>query len=411
MAALRIFYAWQSDRPANLCRSLIRKALDDAAKLIRDGLDIQDAQRIDVEIDQDMQGEAGSPPVAETILQKIRESDAFVGDLTFTGCREGKPGSPVPNPNVLLEYGYALHALGHERVIAVFNEEFGNCGDLPFDLRHRRWPIRYWTSGSGPDEQAQGARSTQRKQLAKALAGKIREVAQNAGPRPGESVLIDNRPLVDEFPLEGGVHIGHSARQLQFSSGAKILLRLRSARGELSLTNAQASQIAGSALEPLASRQLSGRSPARVPNGAASVKSPGPGGAVEFAGILLRDGSLYGVDCHHVGRGHAGAPSKPIVPVKIVEEILQDGLRNFLDVAQQQLDLALPLEVDVALEGVRDYLVVVDSDRLKPFAEYPPVLVDRIEDRFPIDHYDVDPAEALKPFFERIYDEAGMEPP
>ena len=183
MAAFRIFYAWQSDRPANLCRSLIRKALDDTAKQVGEGLDFQDAQRIDVEINQDTQGEPGSPAIAETILQKISESDAFVGDLTFTGRREGKPGSPVPNPNVLLEYGYALHALGHDRVIAVFNEEFGKPDDLPFDLRHRRWPIRYRTSGDGSDEQSLEVRRTQRKQLAKELAAAIKTIVQTEGKR------------------------------------------------------------------------------------------------------------------------------------------------------------------------------------------------------------------------------------
>ena len=181
MTAFRIFYAWQSDRPAKLCRSLVRKALDDAAEQLRDDLTIVDAPLVEVEIDQDTQGKAGSPPVAETILQKIRESDAFVADLTFTGCREGKSGSPVPNPNVLIEYGYALHALGGNRVIAVFNEEFGNPEDLPFDLQHRRWPIRYQTSGDGSDEEAQAARRSERTKLASALATAIKTIVQNAG--------------------------------------------------------------------------------------------------------------------------------------------------------------------------------------------------------------------------------------
>ena len=50
---------------------------------------------------------------------------------------------PPPNPNVMLEYGYALDALGNQRLIGVFNKAFGKPDDLPFDLRHRRWPIQY----------------------------------------------------------------------------------------------------------------------------------------------------------------------------------------------------------------------------------------------------------------------------
>ena len=75
--------------------------------------------------------------VAETIIQRIVESDTFVFDLTFTGPPDGKLGSSVPGPNVLLEDGYAIHALGHERMIAVFNEDFGSGCDRPCDLRHK----------------------------------------------------------------------------------------------------------------------------------------------------------------------------------------------------------------------------------------------------------------------------------
>ena len=49
----------------------------------------------------------------------------------------------TPNPNVMLEYGYALHALGDGKIVGVFNEAHGSPENLPFDLAHRRWPIRF----------------------------------------------------------------------------------------------------------------------------------------------------------------------------------------------------------------------------------------------------------------------------
>jgi hypothetical protein len=45
---------------------------------------------------------------------------------------------PSPNPNVLVELGYALRALGEERVILVMNTAFGKPEALPFDLRRKR---------------------------------------------------------------------------------------------------------------------------------------------------------------------------------------------------------------------------------------------------------------------------------
>jgi hypothetical protein len=44
----------------------------------------------------------------------------------------------TPNPNVLFELGYAVAHLGWQRVIMLFNDEFGKLLDAPFDIdRHR----------------------------------------------------------------------------------------------------------------------------------------------------------------------------------------------------------------------------------------------------------------------------------
>ena len=168
----KVFYAWQSNRPNNLCRSLIRKALDEAQKQLDHDPDLQKA----VEIDQDTQDTPGSPAVADTILQKIRGCSVFVADLTFIDT-EAK--QVTPNPNVLLEYGYALHALGAQRIVGVFNEAFGKPADLPFDLRYRRFPIQYRANDDSQDEE----RREERKKLAKALAQAIKDIVTKSEDR------------------------------------------------------------------------------------------------------------------------------------------------------------------------------------------------------------------------------------
>ena len=187
LMAFKIFYAWQSDRPNNLCRGLIRRALEDAAKELEADPDIQDAERDGIEIDSDTQDIPGSPPVAETIFEKIRESDVFVADLTPIDLIVPEDDDaevrrqPPPNPNVMLEYGYALNALGDKRLIGVFNKAFGKSDDLPFDLRHRRWPIGYQADASDDAEQRRQAGQN----LAKALASAIRPIIQDT-TRPAE---------------------------------------------------------------------------------------------------------------------------------------------------------------------------------------------------------------------------------
>ncbi len=410
MSEFRIFYAWQSDRPANLCRSLIRQALDNAAEKLQDDLAIDDAPR--VEIDQDTQGAAGSPLVAETIFRKIRECDAFVADLTFTGKRTDDQESPAPNPNVLVEYGYALHALGEERIIAVFNKQFGNPEDLPFDLRHRRWPIRFRTSGDGSDEKSQAVRRSERTKLAGTLTQAIKTIVQKEGKRVVDSIAADTRPLVEEFPLADGIFLEHPGRKYRFpNQGTKILLSLHSGQGGQGLTNGDVIRIAHQSLKPLASRFLSRYIFGRVPNGAAKANHPGSNDtAIQSASILLRDGSLYGIDCCHVGSHKHPFFPDPYVPAQKVETILRDGLHNFLEVAKSELRLALPLKAGVALEGVKDYYLGVDKVKFFDGLQGP-ILVERIEDRFQIEDYEADRAGLLKQFFEKIYDEAGLERP
>jgi hypothetical protein len=132
-----VFYAWQSDRLERLNRHLIRFALNLAAKSISEDPSVGARVRIDA----DTEGVLGHVPVTDTILKKIAACDAFVPDLTFVAVTEA--GKLVPNPNVMLEYGYALRAKSHSVMIPVMNTGYGPAGKLPFDMGHLRHPLQY----------------------------------------------------------------------------------------------------------------------------------------------------------------------------------------------------------------------------------------------------------------------------
>jgi hypothetical protein len=132
-----VFYAWQSDRLERFNRHLIRIALNMAAKAISEDPVIGTQVRIDA----DTEGVLGHVPITATILNKIAACDAFVPDLTFVA--EAEFGKLVPNPNVMLEYGYALHAKSHSVMIPVMNAAYGPADQLPFDMRHLRHPLKY----------------------------------------------------------------------------------------------------------------------------------------------------------------------------------------------------------------------------------------------------------------------------
>lgn len=132
---MKVFWSWQNDYQPKTNRQFIRTALDDAVKQAGEELGLESAER--PELDHDTKNTPGMAEITSTILKKIGESAVFVADLTPIG--ESHQGKALPNPNVLIELGWALKSLGPDRIIAVMNTESGYTpDDLPFDIRHRR---------------------------------------------------------------------------------------------------------------------------------------------------------------------------------------------------------------------------------------------------------------------------------
>jgi len=127
-----IFYSWQSDLPNNKNRSFIETCIKQAIKATADNFDT----KVFFAYDRDTLNITGSPDIAETIFNKIDQSDLFIGDISI--INSGSNNRKTPNPNVLVELGYAANALGWERVICVCNTDYGGIDDLPFDLRQKR---------------------------------------------------------------------------------------------------------------------------------------------------------------------------------------------------------------------------------------------------------------------------------
>lgn len=146
--ARSIFYSWQSDSPSATNRFFLRDCIIDAIKKLN-GDDFLDEA---IRIDHDTKEVPGTPDIANTIFRKIAGASAFVADLTL--CSESSSGKRSPNPNVLIELGYAFSEIGDSRVISVMNTAYGEPGQLPFDLAHKRWPIQYELDESNLDKKS-----------------------------------------------------------------------------------------------------------------------------------------------------------------------------------------------------------------------------------------------------------------
>lgn len=126
MDTCNIFYSWQSDIKDS--RNFISDCLKRLPKKLRE-LSV-------IEIDRDTAGITGSPNIGDTIYKKIDHCDIFVADVTIINADE--KGRKTPNPNVMIELGYAIKALGWDRIILLYNKDYGDVEKLPFDINHQR---------------------------------------------------------------------------------------------------------------------------------------------------------------------------------------------------------------------------------------------------------------------------------
>ncbi|WGS46353.1 nucleotide-binding protein [Burkholderia sp. JSH-S8] len=191
---MKIFWSWQSDNDEKCGRYFVRDVLEALAKELNSVDGTAEAERGDdvgpIAVDHDTKDVAGSPPIAETILEKIREAAVFVADVSPVGVTPA--GKRLANPNVMIELGYAVRALGHRRIVLVMNRAANAQLDtLPFDLRHWRGPVVYeLESNASPEikrEQKAKLRAALRSRIEPSLefsAQAIREDMLNLNPTP-----------------------------------------------------------------------------------------------------------------------------------------------------------------------------------------------------------------------------------
>ncbi len=178
-----LFYSWHSDLDEAKNRYWLRNALKAA---LNDSTDLEESLRYD----EATLGVAGTPDIPATIFDKITHASVAVFDVTHVGKTEGD--RPLQNPNVLLELGFASEAIGWDRIILVFNKGYGGKPeDLPFDLRHRRFPVVY----DSESEESKGKFSKDiKKFIAVALAAK-----HHALERAKRRLTRDCGAIIDKF--------------------------------------------------------------------------------------------------------------------------------------------------------------------------------------------------------------------
>lgn len=138
MKEINIFYSWQSDLDKDTNQNGIRFCIKSSIPLVEGHF-----EEISLKPDEATRNVSGSPDITSEIFRKISNADIFICDLTPVGESSNKK-KKIANPNVLIELGYAVAEIGWNRIILLFNTNYGKIPeDLPFDVaKHRITPFK-----------------------------------------------------------------------------------------------------------------------------------------------------------------------------------------------------------------------------------------------------------------------------
>lgn len=345
-----LFFSWQSDLPNSTNRNFIEKALKQAIKEIARDTEVVKAQR-EIELDKDTKGVTGSPPIKETIFEKIKEATVFVPDLSFVG--KTAKGRPIPNPNVTIEYGWALEHVGFNGIVGVMNTHYGKPTEttLPFNIRHHKWPIQYELAENADN----GTRRAVKEQLVGVLKIAIGEILKTAtaefdGPiyQPLQSKGRISCFLDEDGSLGAYSHWGRSAEaiNLGLKNGPQMFLRLIPQSPAVHRTPMELQNLFQSVLPTfLHGRSYGGTSYLMNELGfcifdANLERSKKVDGVVQ----ICERGEIWAVDCYSMAEGR---------DIPFFENVFARSLANYMKIAKDTLGIPSQVKIIWGFSGVK----------------------------------------------------------
>lgn len=390
---MKIFYSWQSDTPRAVGKDFIREALDRAVA----DLEVDEAER--PLIDQDTQGVRGSPIIAETIFGKIREAHVVIVDVTLVGKTAAE--KQLINSNAAIEMGFALGVHGDKVLLKVMNSHYGAPDDLPFDLRHRRWPVRFSLSPDATQLQREKALS----QLSAELRAIIGQYIEASRPPPEVFSPTEStyNPAVYWQPPEALVEIGDAAstqvQQYQYDPDKPLIyLHVWPKEKVRPLSSKLLAEYDKVSIEPLCGTP-SGWSNHRNRFGHIAYAWETGTTLLLSTTQVFRSGEIWGVN-HHLLRQRSS--QRNFLPIPAFEMKLRKSLIQYLTSARSHFGYGSTIQVDFGMVNVNGLVLALPDD----------VMSDRIFDDVAVstvvrdnDAASVD--EALLQIFDTIYAAAG----
>jgi hypothetical protein len=212
----------------------------------------------------------------------------------------------------------------------------------------------------------------------------------------------------DRLAVRSGVRPNEEGHSVALKDGPYAFLRLIPSSASDTLTNVQAEQLARD-LVPFGFQQ-GGYSTARNSDGAVSywvgtADLNTAWGATE----LFKTKELWGIDffMFRQREDRVGPGFERFIPSVALEQRYGLGVRQFLAFARDKLGLSLPVRLVAGLVGMEGMWLALDQNRYFDDAAGP-ILEDHFTHELEVNDWDVDLAELLRPWFDKIYDAAGV---
>lgn len=417
-----IFFSWQSDTPNSGGRTFIEKALDAALKELAVDATVEEVVRDEgLAVDRDTKGVPGSPPIVDTIFRKIDDAAAFVADMTFVGTRSGNKGR-IPNPNVLVEYGYAVRSLTHSRVIYVMNTAYGKPDkeSMPFDISHLRRPIEYCV----PEGTDTDTKTREREVLKNTLKDAVRDVLDSPEFRSSQPKPDPPAKFIAAAPKDGAGRFRAADSELgvideglrpgpdtgiKLKPGAAIWLRVMpDLAQQRTWKTSELRQLATASppqLLPLGWSMFSGANHFRATDGFGFAaywrEEPAVTPAIAFA---FQSGEVWSINSHALSQSPQEIP--------YVERFYIDALRLYTTFLRSKLSVEAPYRWIAGVEHIkgRRLILIPPQGHIYSLPASRACTADEIIKEGV--YFDTDDAVVvLRPFFEEIYDQCGMSRP
>ncbi len=412
-----IFYSWQSDLPASYNRTFIENCLKKAIEEVNSELSLEMATREELlEMDKDTKDVPGTPPITDTILEKINRSCIFVGDLTFVGKTEG--GKCLPNPNVLIEFGYALRSKSNENVILLMNTEYGEPTEtsLPFNIRHLRRPVCFKLGEDNKSEKkAVGEKLVDILKIAiKAILDKQREV-QNSQNTNGVDLKEKFEQLLPKAKIVEKIYLGKHLDRVEgdlsevfLLSGPKAFIAAVPKYSGKFTTKSALDLLVGSNMPIFGNHTnsyhfIGGRNSEGAFNGIRGRDE----NSAQVVNILNTDGTFVGLDTRILKVGDGS-----LIPTLLLEKVFTIGLDNCLKLMKNHSEFSCPVNFMVGISGVESFKLAVMRSSFGDFeGQYVGNMIqNQIFHEFEINSLETDVNtcyEILVLFFEKIWSECG----